>query len=163
MGETERGQAGRGVGLRAEGVAGLGGRGAVIAPAVGLNNEAQVRPEEVDLELVDHVFGQRGRQPRGGSERTKEPFQLVVRKAEGVLVEDVTEEAYARLARVLLKFPAQRVGVDHPELVRLVDRALQRLRPRNGGKVEEGANGRGHWYVEMRPDIAIPEPRAGMR
>ena len=69
VGEAQRSEAGGSVGLVAEGVAGLGGGGAVVAPAVGLDHQAEVRPVEVDLEAVDHRFGQRRREARPGGDR----------------------------------------------------------------------------------------------
>jgi hypothetical protein len=122
----------------------------VVAPAVGLYDQAEVGPEEIDLEAVDHVFGQRRRQPGRGGEPAEEAFQLVVGEAEGVLVEDVAEKANARLAWVIVEGAAQRVGVDHVELVGLVDRALDRLGSGDGGKVEEGADGPGDWDVQAK-------------
>jgi hypothetical protein len=88
------------MGLEAQGVAGLGGGGAVITPAIGLDDEAEVRPEEVDLESVDLDFGERGREPGCGGERAEEDFQIVVGEAEGVLVEDAAERADPGLAGV---------------------------------------------------------------
>jgi len=98
VGEAEWGQARCGVALEAEGVAGLGGRGAVVAPAIGLDDEAEVGPEEVDLEFVDELFGERGRETGGRGDRAEEEFQLVVGEPKGVLVEDRAEMADARLA-----------------------------------------------------------------
>ena len=98
VGEAERSQARRSVALEPQGVAGLRRRRAVIAPAIGLDDEAELRPEKVDLEFVDHDFRQRHRQPGDGRERAEEPFELVVGEAEGVLVEDFAQRADAGLA-----------------------------------------------------------------
>ena len=133
VGEAERGEAGGGVGLEAEGVAGLGRGGAVVAPAVGLDDEAEVGPEEVDLELVDRLWSAASADRRlwraGGR-----AVQLVVGEAEGVLVEHVAKGANARLARVVLEGLAERVGIDHVALVGLVDRPLEAFRPRDGAR-----------------------------
>jgi hypothetical protein len=61
VGEAKRGETRRGVGLEAQGITGLSSRGAVVAPAVGLDNEPEGGPEEVDLEFIDHDFGERNR------------------------------------------------------------------------------------------------------
>lgn len=156
VGEAQWGETGGGVGLEAEGIAGLGRRGAVIAPAIGLDDEAEIGPEEVDLELVDHLFGQRDRKAGGGGNRPEEPFQLVIREPEGVLVEDLAKDPHARLARVVIERPAQCVSVDHVQLVRLVDRPLNGLRTRDSGEVEESADGLSHWDAEAVSDIAVP-------
>lgn len=78
MGEAERDQSGGGVGLVAEGVAGLGGRGAVIAPSVGLDDETELWPKEVDLESVDDGSGPREGEPSSEGEGEEEAFELVV-------------------------------------------------------------------------------------
>jgi hypothetical protein len=63
----------------------------VVAPAVGLDDEAEFGPEEIDLELVDHLFGEWGGKPGGGRDRPKETFELVVGEAKGVFIEDLAE------------------------------------------------------------------------
>jgi hypothetical protein len=89
--------------LEAQRIAGLGRGGAVVAPAIGLDDKAEVRPEEVDLELVDELFGQRGRQARRRGDRPEEQFQFVVGEPEGVLVENAAKTPNTGLARVILK------------------------------------------------------------
>jgi hypothetical protein len=64
------------VGLIAEGVAGLSGGGAVIAPAVGLDDQSQARPVEVDLEAVDHLLRERSGKTGLGGDRAEENFEL---------------------------------------------------------------------------------------
>jgi hypothetical protein len=76
--EAQWSQAGGGVGLEAQGVSGLRRGSAVVAPAVGLDDEAEVGPEEVDLELVDHDFGERDRKAGPCRKWAEEAFQLVV-------------------------------------------------------------------------------------
>jgi hypothetical protein len=55
--------AARGVGLVADPVSGLLSGRAVVAQAVGLDDEAEVGPPEVDLEAVDVGAGRRLREP----------------------------------------------------------------------------------------------------
>jgi len=50
--EAKRREACSGMGLVSQPVAGLLGRGTVVAQAVGLHDRAEIRPEEVDLEPV---------------------------------------------------------------------------------------------------------------
>ena len=64
VGEAERGHAGGGVGLVSAAVGCLLGRGAVKAPAVGLDDESEVGPEEVDAVAVDVLLGQGRWEPR---------------------------------------------------------------------------------------------------
>ena len=81
--------------------------------------------------------------PAAAASGRKRTFELVVGEPEGVLVEDVPEGPDAGSPAVVVEGLAQRVGVDHVQLVRLVDRALEASRPSDGGEVEEGPDGRG--------------------
>jgi hypothetical protein len=58
MGKAKLGKAGGGVGLVAEPVPRLLSGRAVIAQAVGLDDEPKVRPVEVDFEFVDPLAGE---------------------------------------------------------------------------------------------------------
>src|SRR3954470_16753437 len=140
VGEAKRGEPGGGVDLEPECIARLRRGRAVVPPAVGLDDEAEVGPEEVDLELVDNDFRLWRRQAGCFGQRAKEPFQLVVGEPKGVLVEDPAQRADASLARVVVKRVTQRLGVDHVALIRLVDRPLEISRAHHGDEVEEGSN-----------------------
>lgn len=59
VGEPQRRQASRRVGLIATPVARLLGGRAVVAQPVGLDDQAEVRPEEVDSEVVEVSLRQR--------------------------------------------------------------------------------------------------------
>jgi hypothetical protein len=83
VGKAKGSEAGGGVGLIAEGISGLSGGGAVVAPTIGLDHQAELRPVEVDLEAVDHLLGQRRRQTGLRGERPKQDFELSVGEAEG--------------------------------------------------------------------------------
>ena len=100
VGEAQWRQAGSGVDLVAEHIASLGGGRAVVAPAVGLDDQPVVRPVEVDLEAVYDPFGQGVRQAGRRGERAEENFQIRVREAEGVTIEQGAERLDAGLAGV---------------------------------------------------------------
>jgi hypothetical protein len=125
------------VDLVAAGVAGLGRGGAVVAEAVGLDDEAEVGPVEVDLEIVDDLFGERRREPGVGSERPEEEFEFVVGEAEGMAVEEIAQRAHARLPRALIERGAQRLRIDPVALVGLVDGALEFAWGHLGGDIDQ--------------------------
>ena len=70
---------------------------AVIAEAVGLDDKPEVRPEEVDLELVDALFGERDRELRCSDDAAEIDLQVRVREPEEELVEQVAQGTDARL------------------------------------------------------------------
>ena len=72
----------------------------MVAQAVGLDDQFHRRPEEVDLEPVDHLLGLREREIRFQREREKEAFELLVREHEGVPVEQGAERADTGLSVV---------------------------------------------------------------
>ena len=69
-------------------VAGLLGGRAVIAQAVGLDDQAVVGEEEVDFVAEDPVFGERDREAGGEGERAEEDLEVRVGEPEGVPVEE---------------------------------------------------------------------------
>ena len=87
VGEAQRRQPGGGVRLVAHAIACLLGGGAVVAQAVGLDHQAEVGPEEVDLEPVQALARQRQRQAGLLDQRQEAPLELGVGEAEGAPVE----------------------------------------------------------------------------
>jgi len=79
----------------------------VIAEGVGLDDELQVGPVEVDFEFVDEDFGQRLREAGGEGDRAEESLELGVGEAEGVAVEDRAEAFNAGLAGAQVGVAAQ--------------------------------------------------------
>ncbi|HUB98352.1 MAG TPA: hypothetical protein VMS11_00855 [Solirubrobacterales bacterium] len=126
--------------LKAQRVTGLGGGGAVIAPAVGLDEEAQGGPEEVDFEVVDEDFGQLEGERCRERDRAKEEFQFLVREPEGVAVEDLAKPLDPGLAGIAVQSLAQLIRIDVVALVGLVDGALEAVGRFEGGVVEQGAD-----------------------
>jgi len=70
--EAEGREASCGVRLVADVIPSLGDRGSVIFEAVGLDDESEVGPEEIDLESIDMGFGLRLRQAGPCRDRTEE-------------------------------------------------------------------------------------------
>jgi hypothetical protein len=160
VGEAERREAGGGVGLVAEGVAGLGGDGAVVSEAVGLDHEPEVGPIEVDLEAIEWVLGQRWRQAGGGGEASEARLELGVGEAEGQPVKQLAKRPDAGLAGALLQGGPQRLGVNQVELVRLVHSALEAVGGKLSAEVDEGLDGHGDGNTPMRSDRRGRQGRA---
>ena len=88
MGEAELGEAGGGVRLVAQPVPSLLGRRAVVAQPVRLDDKAEVRPVEIDFELVDELAGERNRQAGLGGQRQEPPFEFLLGETKGPPVEE---------------------------------------------------------------------------
>jgi hypothetical protein len=76
MGEAKLGEPGSGVRLVPKAVTRLLRRRSVVAQAVGLDNEAQLGPEEVHPEAVHSLLGQRSRQAGSPRDRDEAPLEL---------------------------------------------------------------------------------------
>jgi hypothetical protein len=96
VGEAEWGEAVGGVGLVAASVGGLLGGGAVVAAAVGLDDEAELGPEEVDAVAVDPDLGLGWWQSGLAGEGEEAPLELAVGQGEGLPVEQVSQALGAR-------------------------------------------------------------------
>jgi len=95
VGEAEVGEAGCGVRSVAPAVAGLLRRGAVVAQAVGLDDELQVRPVEVHAVAVHGLLGKRGGQSRGSGQGPEAALESGVGEGEGASVEEIAELRHA--------------------------------------------------------------------
>jgi hypothetical protein len=82
-------------------VARLCGRGRVIAQAIGLHDEAEVRPEEVDLEPVQACAGLWLPEASRAREGKELPLQLGVGEREGAAVEHPSQRRHTPAARVI--------------------------------------------------------------
>jgi hypothetical protein len=78
----------------------LGGR-AVVAEAVGLDDQLQVGPEEVDAEVVHALAGERLRQAGPQRNRDEQALELGIGEREGADVEDANQ---LRRSRPSVKF-----------------------------------------------------------
>ena len=131
------------MGLVAPEVHRLLGRGAVMAEAVGLDDEAEVGPEEVDPIAAEAALGL-GRGKAGlADDREEAPLERVRGAAEGLRVEDPLQPTDARAARLLVERRAESVGADQVEAVGLVDGVFDLLRRQLGREVDEDRDGIG--------------------
>jgi hypothetical protein len=100
-----------GVRLVADEVLRLLGRGAVIAEAVGLHDEAEVGPVEVDFEAVDRCLGVRLRQAGSARDRDEEAFEFRGGEDEGRRVEEVAQRLESPSAGPLVDLAPQPIRV----------------------------------------------------
>jgi hypothetical protein len=86
-GEPQRGPAGGHVRLVADAVGGLLRRRAVVAQAVGLDDEVELRPEEVDPVAVDLALGKGPRQTGAPCDREEQALEVAVGERERPRIE----------------------------------------------------------------------------
>src|SRR5687767_12819636 len=92
--EPQGRHAGLGVSVVAQSVLRLLRGRAVIAKAIGFDDQAELRPVEVDLEAVDVCPGLRGGQASPPGDGQKVTFEFRVRKREGLAVERPSQDAH---------------------------------------------------------------------
>src|SRR3982751_979211 len=119
VGEAQRSEAGRDVGLVTPPVARLLRRGAVIAQAVGLDDQAQVGPVEVDAEAVHSCLRLRLWQARALDNREEAPLEGGLRQRETAAIEEAFDRRGAPAAVHLLDRLAQSLRIDQVEPIRL--------------------------------------------
>ena len=137
--KPQAGKAGGGHRLIPSSVASLLDLGSVVAEPVGLDDQAQVPPEKVDLEAGDADAGLGTRQAGTPNQPQEPSFELGIGQREGVAVEKRTEGGDAVLARPPRDLVAQRFGVDQVELVGDVDGRFEATRRDLGREVDERA------------------------
>ena len=149
------------MGLVAEGVAGLGGRGAVVAPAVGLDDEAEVGPEEVDLVVVDHLFGEWRWEGRPAAAIGRNRTSSSVSERRKVWRSSRVRSGFTpRSSGVVVERGAERLGVDHVVLVRLVHHPLEAVRRQFGRPVDQGPDRRRDRDAVALGDVTLQQARS---
>ena len=135
--EAQRAQAAAGVGLVAPHVDRLVGGGAVVGEAVGLDDEAERGPVEVDAVAAEVGLGGRRGQAGGAGDRQEAALERGLGAAEGLGGEDAAQAATARAPGLGVEERRQAVGGDEPEPVGLVDRVFDAVGREAGGEVDE--------------------------
>ncbi|HEX3608841.1 MAG TPA: hypothetical protein VHU14_04115 [Solirubrobacterales bacterium] len=153
MGEAERREPGGKMGLISNPVAGLLGRGAVVAQPVGLDHKPQVRPEEVDPKAVYAPARKRGRQARSRDEWKEEPLQVRVGKAKGAPIQKLAQYGNPGPSRIYVEDDAQGTRVDQVKPVGLVDGTLEARRVETAREVNQGESRLRHRDALMAGDI----------
>jgi hypothetical protein len=98
----------------------------VIAQAVGLYDEAEIRPVEIDSEPADVLLRQGLRKAGPSRDRQESPLELGVSEHELASFEDLAKRAYSSLPPPILDGRPERLGIHQVQLVSLVDRRLER-------------------------------------
>jgi hypothetical protein len=151
VGEPQRGQARRHVGLIAAPVTRLLGGRAVVAQAVGLDDEAEVRPEEVDPEAVEPLLCEGRGQTRPPGDGEKAALELRVGEGEGVAVEEVAKGGSATAG----KRRPQPLRIDEVEPVGCVDHGLELALRQEAGEIEQRPDRAGHRYAVAQHDLVV--------
>src|SRR5687767_2240127 len=97
----------------------LGG-GAVVAQAIGLDDQAEDWPEEVHPEAVDRLPGERLGKPGSANDPEEAPFELGVGEGEGRCAEDLAKGPNAALIPTVIECATKRLRIDEIELVGFV-------------------------------------------
>ena len=95
MREAERGQTRRSMGLVSTPVTRLLSRGPVVAQPVGLDDQAQLGPEEVNAKTVQTDTGLGNGQAGGAHQPEESPLQLRLRQAEDLAVKEAKQTCRA--------------------------------------------------------------------
>lgn len=160
VGEAEGGQPRGGMCLITHAVPCLGDRRPVIVETIGLDDEAEIRPEEIDLEPVDVGFRQRGREARALGDRSEEHLQVGIGEAKGIPIQQVAKRPDPGLARVAMESDSQFLWIDQIPLVSVVDRPLEGPEGEFGGEVEQGAGGTGNGDAAAPGDVGGRQRRS---
>jgi hypothetical protein len=107
MRESQDNETGAGQCLVSEPILRLLGRRSVIGQPIGLDNEVEVRPAEVDPKSMDTFLGFRLRQLGSSDQPEKSPLQLRISQGEGGSVENAPKRASARRSVMSLQFHAK--------------------------------------------------------
>jgi hypothetical protein len=160
--EAQRREPGGSVHLVAHVIARLLSRSVVVEQAVGLYNQSQVWPQEVDLEAVDPGFRFRHRQADVFRKRQKEPLEARASETEGAPVEPPPQTGHPWLTAVMHELGPEHRGREEPKPIRLVDHALHGQPVVAGGEVDQSLRRAGHRDSIKRPDRIMLKPPATM-
>src|SRR4051794_7595992 len=133
---------------------------AVIAQAVGLYNESELWPVEVDAEAVQPPLSFGLWETGLAGDRHEALLVHGVGHREGAVVEKLAERPRAWTGLGVVERLAQRLGIDEVELVGLVDGPLGLGGWQARGEVDEGADRRCHWDVVVGCEVVGGERAA---
>jgi hypothetical protein len=162
MREAERREAGGYVSLVAKPIACLLGGSAVVAKAVCLHDQPELRPVEDDSEAVEVLLGQRSRKASSSDEAQEAPLELGVRQDEGPTVEDTTQGCNAGLAGIGVERGPKRPGIDKLAPICFVDSGLEAVSSQPQSQVEEGADRAGKGDLVLVADVSRGLPLPAM-
>jgi len=97
---------------------------AVIAQAIGLDNQPQVRPEEIDAEPIEVFAGEWNWQSCPRRERQEEPLEFRVSKPERAPVEQLAQPRNSPAPPISLEPSPQSLWINEIKPIRLIHRPL---------------------------------------
>jgi len=139
VGEPQVGQTGRRVGLIADPITRLLGRRPVVAKPIGLDDQTEIRPEEIDLEAVDPAPGERQGKPSRFDHGQEASLELGVGEAEAALAEHLPENTDTTLAGKAFERGEKRFRIRQVEPVCLIDGPLDDSRLISSREIYERA------------------------
>jgi hypothetical protein len=116
-------------------------RRAVISEAVGLDDEPEFRPVEIDLEAVHAASGPGLGKAGSTSDRQEPALELGVGERERWAIEQLSQRRNSVPAGQPTECRAESLRIDESQLVRFVDRDLQLTSCQPGGEVDQRADG----------------------
>ncbi len=145
--------------------------GAVVRPAVGLDDEPLGGEEEVDLVLVDVLVDQRGREAVVAADLQEEAFEVALGEpGAGFELVERRSEPRGTVCPGCATAIARQGGVVGERLdLDLVEEPFEVTARQDRGEVEDGAGGRGHGDAVARGDFVerqgarAMDPEAGPR
>jgi hypothetical protein len=160
MSEPQDHQAGRDMSLVTKPVSCLLTWRSVIAQPIGLNDQSELWPMEVDTEAVESLLSQWFRQSRGPNEPEEHPLKLRVCEPEGAPIEKATEGPDTGEPPVCVELRPERFSVNPTEFVCLVYGRLKWPLLEFCREVDQGESWRGHRDLVLDSAIHISESAA---
>lgn len=111
----------------------------MVAEAIGLDDQAEIGPVEVDFDAGDDLFAQGLRKAGRSGDGTEKDLQVGIREEKGVPVEKPAQATHAGLPGKAGEAFPQFLSVDQVALVGLVDGSLEPSRLELNRQVDEGA------------------------
>jgi hypothetical protein len=105
----------------------------VIPKAIGLDDQPELRPMEIDAETLHSLLGFRLGQSRPPNESQEPPFELRVRQGERASIKDPPQRLDTCHAAVIRHLVTKCLGVDQSQLVGSIHSRLERTRLENAG------------------------------
>jgi hypothetical protein len=157
VGEAQRRVPGGEVVLVATAIASLLRRRTVVAQPIGLNQEPQVGPEEVDAEPIEVLARERNRQSRLGRKRQEKSLKFGIGKSKRAPVEELAQPANPLTAPISLEPSAESLRINQVKPIRLIHRSLDPCAIKARGDVDQGENHCGRRYVEEGCEISLSQ------
>jgi hypothetical protein len=135
-------------------------RRTVVAQAVGLHDQAEVRPVEIDLVAIHVAPGLGVREPRPVCDWQEETLQLGVGEGKRFAVEFHAHDRHARPAGEPLERGSQFLWTNQVELVGLADCGHELSLSQPGGQIDDRADRRGDRNSIAQHDLVSERRRS---